>query len=257
MKRTIVYAVFGLCLSGNLGCQDEFLSQKPVGAFSISNLATRAGIQQALIGAYSQLNGTRDWAAYGMNTPGMAMAEMMGGNAHKGSTLTDQAWMNFMVRYEVNTNSSGVNFRYLYNAVFLCNTVLSILPEVSGLTAEEAAQIEAESRFLRGHYYFLLKRWYKNIPWVESTVDFRVQNTDGSGNYVNSWPQIQADFDFARKNLPPTQRDLGRPNKWAAESYYAKVLIYRASEGDLPDGFSEALQVLNDVMAKRGDREGR
>lgn len=249
MTRTTLYTILGVFAFGCMGCQDDFLSQKPVGAYGIANVATRAGIQQALIGAYSQLNGTRDWAAYGMATPGMAMAEMMGGNAHKGSTLTDQAWMNFMVRYEVNTNSSGNNFRYLYNAVFLCNTVLTILPQVTELSTEEAATIAAEARFLRGHYYFLLKRWYKHIPWIESTTEFRVPNTDESGNYVNIWPQIQADFEFARKNLPQTQSDLGRPNRWAAEAYYAKVLIYRASEGDLPNGFNDALQVLNDVMA--------
>lgn len=248
--------LLGLC-QPLVSCQDEFLTQIPVGSYSVGTVATAAGIQQALIGAYSQLNGTNDWASYGMNTPGGAMIGIMGGEAHKGSTLTDQSWMNFMERYEVNTNSSGANFRFLYNAVFLCNTVLSVLPDVKDLTETQRAQVAAEARFLRGHYYFLLKRWYKNIPWVESISEFRVPNTDASGSYVNTWPQIQADFDFARKNLPPTQADPGRPNKWAADAYYAKILIYRANEGESPNGYTEALTVLNEVIANGVTTKGQ
>lgn len=253
----IVFTICGVFAS----CKDDFLKQKPVGAYGEEALLNASGVQQLLIGAYAQLNGDiqGQWASFGTTTPGGGMANIMGGEAHKGSTLTDQPWMNYFERYEIPTASDGAlrAWRFLYDAVDRTNSVLRILPNVTDMTDVQKTQVEAEARFLRAHYYFWLKRWFKNIPWVDETAtDVRVPNVDESDNYVNIWPQIQADFDFARKNLPPTQKDLGRPNSWAASAYYAKVLIYRGNEGDKADAYPEALTVINDIIANGVNNKG-
>ncbi|MBN2480578.1 MAG: RagB/SusD family nutrient uptake outer membrane protein, partial [Bacteroidales bacterium] len=176
-----------------------------------------------------------------------------GGESFKGSDAGDQPAMLEYNQYAVTTgngNTRGLWTTY-YDGVSRCNAVLKILPNVTDMSDARKITVEAEARFLRAHYYFYIKRAFKNIPWVdETTEDVRVPNTvdnDGS-TYVNIWPNIAADMDFARKNLPATQKDLGRPNKWAADCYYAKILIYRACEGEYANGFTEALAILNTAI---------
>ena len=48
--------VIMILLTWSFGCQEEFLDVKPKGTLSSSNLATEAGVDGVLIGAYSLLN---------------------------------------------------------------------------------------------------------------------------------------------------------------------------------------------------------
>lgn len=248
--RRRYFIVFVLALYGSIiSCKDEFLEQQPVGAYSAAVLNSREGINKTLIGAYSLLNGQND----GMVTaPGqLLLGSIRGGEANKGSDLSDGASRLEFQRFEVSSGNESTEsfFAFYFDAVSRCNMVLSLLKNVEGLTDAERTQITAEARFLRGHYYFMLKRVYKNIPWIdENAPSVIVPNTDEAGNYVNIWPQIQADFDFARKNLAEANADLGRANRWAAEAYYAKTRLYMGNEGD-PSGYADALAVFNDVMA--------
>jgi hypothetical protein len=51
------------------------------------------------------------------------------------------------------------------------------------------------------------KKVFKNIPYIDDkVVDFKVPNTDAGGaNYVNIWPQIEADLKFGYDNLDETK----------------------------------------------------
>lgn len=256
MKK--VYSVMlMLALCGTmLSCEEDFLEQPPVGAFSESILNTPAGINQALIGAYSPLNGASNMSRGPAQT---LFGSVRGGEAHKGSSSGDQPQMIEIQKFAVTSGNSSVTefFAFYYDAVFRCNLVLQKLPTIeSGLTDAERTEIEAEARFLRGHYHFMLKRLFKNIPFIDETVvDPRVPNTDESGNYVDIWPNILADFKFASDNLPQTQTDPGRPNKWAAKSYYAKALVYTGNEGD-DSNYALAKTEFDDIIANGVTNKG-
>ncbi|MDQ3290487.1 MAG: RagB/SusD family nutrient uptake outer membrane protein, partial [Bacteroidota bacterium] len=68
-------------------------------------------------------------------------------------------------------------------------------------------------------------------------------------NQVEIWPQIEADFKFAQDNLPGTQAEIGRANKWAAASFLAKAMMFQAK-------YAEALTLLNDVIANGTTAKG-
>jgi hypothetical protein len=76
-------------------------------------------------------------------------------------------------------------------------------------------RIIAEARFLRGHYYFELKKAFGNTPYVDESVDYDL-GIEKVKNDADVWPKIEADFKFAFDNLPATQNAVGRANKWAA-----------------------------------------
>jgi hypothetical protein len=248
MKKILITAFIIIFVSMNQSCDESFLEKNPVGSFGDAILSSSSGIEALLIGAYDVLqNGGRAMYAYPLHAQ---RGQMAGGEAYKGSDPGDVSVLLEFSQHNVTTNNQRMvwNWEWLWACVSRANDVLLILPN-SEATDERKKTIEAEARFLRGYYYYCLKIHWANVPWIdESATDSRVSNYDESGNYINIWPQITADFDFARKNLPEIFSEAGRPNSWAAECFYAKVLMFRAGEGEYPDGFSEALTILNTAI---------
>lgn len=250
MKKIYSFIIATVLLSGILGsCSEEFLEIKPKGSFDESILASKTGVEGLLVGCYAMLN---DGNASG---PDLMIQSIRAGDIFKGSDPGDQPSMLEASVMQWSTGNGYVSgpWRTYYTAIDRCNTVLRLLKTAPGITDEQKVQIEAEARFLRAHFYFYLQRFFLHIPWIdENSTTYLVPNTvDNDGvTYVNCWPNIAADMDFARKNLPATQKDLARPNKWAADIYYAKIQMYRASfpEGDNPNGFNEALPILTNAI---------
>ena len=142
-----------------------------------------------------------------------------GTEAFKGSNSGDQPAMLELSKFDVGTGNSYARgfWTFYYDAVYRCNLILKLLPDATDMSAARKTQVEAETKFLRAHYYFMLKINFKNIPWIDETTEDVRQPND-----VDVWPQIAADMNFARQNLPDEQVDLGRPNSWAAQHIMPK-----------------------------------
>ena len=101
--------------------------------------------------------------------------------------------------------------------------------------------MEAEAKFLRGHYYFELKKIYNNAPYVDESKDYKA-GIEEVTNGTDLWPMIEADLTFAWDNLPETQGAPGRANKWAAGAYLAKALLFQKK-------WAAAKTLFDDVIA--------
>lgn len=110
------------------------------------------------------------------------------------------------------------------------NSALTSLNGLSEKDFPEKVIRQAEMKFLRGHFYFLLKILFKHIPYVDETVaQFEyplISNTALSDEEL--WDKIIADFKFAYDNLPEKQDEVGRANKYAAAAYLSKAYLYKA-----------------------------
>ncbi|MEL6987824.1 MAG: RagB/SusD family nutrient uptake outer membrane protein, partial [Bacteroidota bacterium] len=220
----------------------------PTGSLSSNELTSLAGVDGTLIGAYSILLGRGGFYSDATN---WFWGSVLGGDANKGTNEGDQSQMNEIQAYQAQTNNGSVLEKYSrsYEGVARCNATLQFLSESTTIGTGDAARLEGEARFLRGHYYFELKKNYDNTPYVDQTWD----EVTLVGNGQDLWPFIEADLKFAYDNLPETQSDAGRANKWAAGAYYAKALLFQGK-------FSDANTVLQDVMANgvtaRGEAYG-
>ena len=91
-------------------------------------------------------------------------------------------------------------------------------------------------RFLRGHFYFLLKILFNQIPYVDETLQKSAASYGAVSNVALTsdelWTKIANDFKFAASNLPVTQSQVGRATKGAAQAYYAKTMLYQAYTQD-------------------------
>lgn len=117
-----------------------------------------------------------------------------------------------------------------YCGISRANMALGALNALSEKDFPNKAVRQAEMRFLRGHFYFLLKTLFKHILYVDETIPTEEYPNISNVTLTDEqlWDKIIADFKFAFDNLPDKQADLGRANKYAAAAYLAKSYLYKA-----------------------------
>jgi len=221
-------------------CSDDFLVVAPTGQLAEEQLKSKAGIEGLLIGVYAQLSGRDGFYNGPSNWVG---GSIRGGEANKGTDAGDQAEVNPIQRFETLPTTGGpVPARWAenYEGVSRANTVLQLLTTAGAdVTDADKKRISAETRFLRGHYYFDLKKNYNNVPYLDETI---TADLDKVSNTADIWPKIQEDFKFAYDNLPETQSAVGRVNKWAAGAYLAKTLLFQKK-------YAEAKAIFDQIIA--------
>jgi hypothetical protein len=207
-----------------VSCKDV-LNVPAKGSLNKKVLANKKGVNKLLIGAYAALNGQNLGADgyYVTGADNWFFGSVVGSDAHKGSTPGDQAGMNSIILGNALPTSGYINNRWVadYAGVERCNSVLKVLSKVKDLSNSEKKEIEGQARFLRGHFYFDLKKMFNMVPWIDENTKNINQPNDSS-----IWPKIEADFKFAMENLPETQSEVGRANKWAAAAYLAKTYVF-------------------------------
>lgn len=235
-----------------VSCSDEFLEVAPTGQLAEAQLTTLAGLEAALIAAYSQVNGRGNRLASPSN---WVWGSIRGGDANKGTDPGDFSTINPIQRFEINAASGEVGSKWngAYEGIARANNVLRLMMnKAADVTPADEARISAQARFLRAHYYFELKRDYGNTPYVDETVDY------GSGleevsNTQDLYPFIEADLQFAISNLPAVPSQVGRINSWGAKALLGKVYLYQKK-------YTEAKTLFDDVIANgvtsKGDKYG-
>jgi hypothetical protein len=221
-------------------CGDQFLDKKPQGQYNPDIIKTPAGIEGALTGAYAILDGigTSGVTSWHGAVSNWIFGSVVSDDAYKGSDAGDQPEQTFMERYvwlTTNTHIYG-KWRTLYDGIARANDVLKTLPDVTGLAEDRKLQIQAEARFLRGHYHFEAKKMWGNISYIDEQL--WDPNNPGSvlvPNTEDAWPKIEADFQYASENLPETQSQAGRPTKYAALAYLAKCHMYQGFPKGVPN----------------------
>lgn len=222
-----------------VSCKDEFLEVLPTGSLANAQLATKAGIEGVLVGAYSALNGVFGSRFEGPNH--WITGTICGGEANKGTDPGDYSAINPIQRYETDPTSGDLNnfWRGRYEGISRCNTVLRLLGEATDVSGDDVARISAEARLLRGHFYFDLQKHYNSVPYIDESVEaVDIPTVTNSGPI---WGNIEADFQYAFDNLPETFGQAGRVNKWAAAAYMGKAKLYQGKWQEAKSWFDNVM----------------
>ena len=129
----------------------------------------------------------------------------------------------------------------LYNCISRVNSAIAVLEQMDKKQYELRDQRIGEMKFLRAYAHFLLKRLYKQIPFIIDPYMSQEQynelsNTEYSNN--EGWAVIARDLEDAYDTLPLKQEEVGRPTKAAAAALLAKVYLYKAYRQDNPGSHS-------------------
>lgn len=246
-KLSIIGATAALSVFA-VACKDKFLEVPVTGQLSSSLLNSKAGVEGSLISAYSMLNGRGDRLAAAAN---WVWGGIRGGDANKGTDPGDFSTINPIQRFEtISTGDVGGTWRIKYEGISRANATLRLVGgNAPDINAADKTRITAEARFLRGYYYFELKRLYNNTPYIDETMDYAA-GIEKVSNTVDLYPKIEDDLKFAYTNLPETQAAVGRVNKWAAASLLAKVYMYEKK-------YAEAKALYDLIMANGKTTNGK
>lgn len=221
-----------------VACKSDFLEQETIGVLTEAEAQSVKGARQFLTATYAALKGS-GWEGGGTN---WVYGSIAGGDANKGSDAGDQAAIVPIQQFthDATNNYFNVKWRALYEGIARANGTIRIVSALTDadITPAEKTEILAQARFLRGFYHFEAKKMWSNIPFVDETITAataKVQNN-------TEWTRIMEDLDFSRKNLPATFAQVGRVNKWAADAFYAKALLFQGK-------YAEALPILTDVIS--------
>lgn len=227
-----------------VACSKSFLNKPPLGTLNPQILANEKGVQGLLIGAYSLVDGE---GAAGDGFASGASNWILGGvtsdDAYKGSDPTDVAEAAPMEEWVSLTSTNGAipqKWIVCYAGAQRSNDVLRTLPLATDISADKAAAITAQAKFLRAFYHFELKKIFNNIIYADETVspaNIEVNNQE------DVWPRIETDLSAAIPDLPDSwPGEPGRANVWAAKALLAKVYMFQKK-------YSAAYPILQEIIA--------
>lgn len=228
MKKVKYLVLMTMIMAFALSCSEDFLTKAPLGEANELNFYDAKGISALLTGTYAMVGGKGDtyqnWdITWGASVTNWTFGAIAGGDAYKGSTETDQPPINEIERWDQQTTNgyAADKWKWYLKGVTRANGVLKVLKGTKDLTAEQATQFEAETRFLRGWFNFEAWLVFKNIPIIkEDTPD-----ASKVPNNVDAMPAIIEDLTYAMNNLPDLakQAEPGRPTKYAAMAVLARA----------------------------------
>lgn len=212
-----------------VSCKD-YLDLKPQGTVSSDDLKTPEAIESMVISAYSALGDEVEWTPFNL----WPLGSLRGGDAYKGggSPSDNLEWY----YYETFISNSPTNPRtndlwvQIYAAIGRIDDALARLNEISESEMPLRNERIAEMRFLRGHFYFLLKIVYKYFPYIDENTKTAEYAMISNRLYSNDllWDKVASEFIAAAEKLPDSQDEVGRPTKFAAQAYLAKVRLYQS-----------------------------
>lgn len=245
MKKILYSVLTVLALVGTTSCSDFLDDQKPQGVLDSDMVKDPSNVDNLVISAYAVFTTAED-----INSSfSMWNFDVRSDDAYKGGNGTSDGDVFHQLEIEqgVLTTNWNINDMWvrLYNCISRVNSAISVL-ETTSDSYQLKAQRLGEMKFLRAYAHFLLKRLYKNIPFImDANLKQEDYNTLSNTEFNNDegWQQIINDVEYAYNVLPVKQTDKGRPSKAAAAAFLTKVYLYKAYRQD--DAASNQVTSIN------------
>lgn len=236
MKKILYSVLTVLALVGTTSCSDFLDDQKPQGVLDSDMVKEPSNVDNLVISAYAVFTTAED-----VNSSfSMWNFDVRSDDAYKGGNGTSDGDVFHQLEIEqgVLTTNWNINDMWvrLYNCISRVNSAISVLETTSDSYQLKDPRL-GEMKFLRAYAHFLLKRLYKNIPFImDANLKQEDYNTLSNTEFNNDegWQQIINDVEYAYRVLPVKQTDKGRPSKAAAAAFLTKAYLYKAYRQDDP-----------------------
>ncbi|MEN8247378.1 MAG: RagB/SusD family nutrient uptake outer membrane protein [Bacteroidota bacterium] len=252
MKNIIIKSIiFLILISSSYSCQD-FLTEIPTDRSTTSNFfQDMESLDKAVTSTYRELT---YWSWARGLTGARCRTVFMGADdftSQPGSNKGDFKVGDLLDITSSHTAISFAGWDMPYDVILQANFAIKGQRDLleKGFEENEVNPKAAEAYFLRAWAYFRLVRLYGDLPIVV-TPEYSPANTTVSRSPVRDvYDLILSDLEFAISNLPETQLERARINKWAALSLRSKVYLTMASWPlHEADKFALALTDAQDVI---------
>ncbi len=222
-KFIITFLVVAIIIGG---CSKSFLEKAPLDSVNTSNFYNTADDAVAAINAaYQPLQRPK---LYNLR---MWTTDIMAGNSEVGAGGgTDGIETKDEANFVTTTDNAGVLDLYRGPApgILACNIVLEKVPAIQ-MDENLKKRILGEAHFLRGLYYFILVRFFGDVPLITKPQNVGDDLNPGRTAKADVYKQIISDLTTAIDSLPPRESysgsDVGRASKGSATGLLAKVYL--------------------------------
>jgi len=216
---------FSLLLTTLFSCSESFFDKMPVGIKSENIFCTEKGIDALLIGAYALVGGIAYdyYDSWGASVTNWSFGSAASDDAYIGSDRFSGTDAFDIEEWQMYPNNSFAAEKWMWYlmGVTRINVVLRVIKATEGLTPVKAVEFEAEARFLRAWFNFEAWLVFKNIVIITEETD----DPEKVPNTVDAMPAVINDLTFALINLPETQKEVGRPTRYAAMALLARAYL--------------------------------
>lgn len=226
MKSNKLIIIFFTAAIVIAGCSKSFLEKAPLDSVNTSNFYKTADDAIAAINAaYQPLQRPK---LYNLR---MWTTDIMAGNSEVGAGGgTDGIETKDEANFVTTTDNAGVLDLYRGPApgILACNIVLEKVPAIN-MDENLKKRILGEAHFLRGLYYFILVRFFGDVPLITKPQNVGDDLQPARTPKDEVYKQIISDLTNAMDTLPPRESysgpDVGRASKGSATGLLAKVYL--------------------------------
>ena len=234
MKKIFNYilaASFGLMATS---CSDFLDEQVPQGTLDENQVKDPSLVESTIISAYAGFTQSEDING----SFSMWNYDVRSDDAYKGGSSVNDGDVFHQLEVQKGVLTTNWNISDMWNRLDITisrvNSAISVLEKCDDSYALKEQRM-AEMKFLRAYSHFLLKRLYKNIPFImNANLQYEEYNTLSNTEYTNdeAWGVIAKELEEAYEVLPVKQTEKGRPTKAACAAFLAKVYLYKAYRQD-------------------------
>ena len=232
MKKILNIICAFIVVGGFTACESFLDDHTPQATLSDEQVKVPENAEAMAVSAYAIFTSAED-----INSSfSMWNFDVRSDDAYKGGNGTSDGdvFHQLEIQQGVLTTNWNINDMWvrLYKCISRVNSAIALLNESNYNMKEQRL---AEMKLLRAYGHFLLKRLYKNIPFVTNeNLTYEQYNELSNTEYSNNegWEVIIDDLMDAFNTLPETQAEKGRPTKASAAAFLAKVYLYKAYRQD-------------------------
>lgn len=243
MKRiTLLYALAATLLVCP-GCSD-FLEEHNRSAVTTEGgyYDTEKGFESLINSCYTPL---RFW---GGKSAAMAFSETGTDILAPGGGCDYPAIVSYQNDFDGTNPISKEYYDRFYKAINFCNTAIYHVKNVPFNDKTLTSKREAEVRFLRAYYYWILVETFGDTYYTDQPSESIVMAPKKT-SVAEIYTHIFEDLDFCMDSrLSVAQSDGGRVTMWAAKALKARLLLNRASELNDKVLYEQAYTLAKEVI---------
>lgn len=207
-----------------MSCSDDFLDRQPLDTINTENYPTTAEELVTVVnGAYQPLQWPKLYNLRMWSTDIMAGNSIVGAGGGSDGIETQD-----MANFVTNTDNAGVLdlWRGPWPGILMSNIVLDAAPQMD-IDEDIRKRSMGEAHFLRAHYYFILARFFGDVPLITEPQSSDSDLFPPRDPVAQVYELIISDLNAAAELLPPKSsygsENKGRASKGAAYGMLAKV----------------------------------
>lgn len=207
-----------------MSCSEDFLDRQPLDTINTENYPTTGEELVTVVnGAYQPLQWPKLYNLRMWSTDIMAGNSIVGAGGGSDGIETQD-----MANFVTSTDNAGVLdlWRGPWPGILMTNIVLDAAPNLD-IDEDIRNRSMGEAHFLRAHYYFVLARFFGDIPLITEPQSADSDLFPPRDPVAQVYELIINDLNAAAELLPPkssyNSEDKGRASKGAAYGLLAKV----------------------------------